>query len=284
MARILIAGCGYVGCALGERLVSESDTVWGLRRGAARLPLGIRHFEGDLSVSRSLKDLPADLDYVIYSVSPGGRDDALYRMAYLEGPRRLLDALDEQRQNPKRMIFVSSTSVYSQTDGSWVDETSPTEPESFPGRRVLEGERAVCEAPFPVTVLRLAGIYGPRRTRLVDLVRTGRAVYTAGASHFTNRIHRDDCAGVLHHLLRMPEPEALYLGVDSEPVEEASVLRWLSGALGAPAPRQAPPEELPPARSASNKRCRNDRLLASGYTFRYPTFREGYAALLSERS
>jgi len=282
MARILIAGCGYVGSALGALLVAESDTVWGLRRRPASLPPGIRRFEGDLSVPTSLRDLPPDIDYVVYAVSPGGYDDAHYRAAYVDGPRRLFEAFERQRLRPRHLYFVSSTSVYAQNDGSWVDETSPTEPEGFSGQRVLEGERAARELPCPVTVLRLGGIYGPRRTRLIDRVRTGSALYSAGPPRYTNRIHRDDCAGALRHLIRLSEPEDLYLGVDSEPSEEANVLRWLAGALGAQPPRLRPAGEARSARAGSNKRCRNERLLASGYTFRYPTFREGYAAVLSE--
>jgi nucleoside-diphosphate-sugar epimerase len=284
MARILIAGCGYVGTALGAMLVAESDTVWGLRRRPGGLPAGIRRFEADLSVPKSLRDLPSAIDYVVYAVSPGGRDDAHYRAAYVEGPRRLLEALDLQGQRAHRLFFVSSTSVYAQSDGSWVDEDSPTEPENFSGVRVLEGENIVRAGPCPVTVLRLGGIYGPRRTHLIDRVRAGRAVYSDSPSRYTNRIHRDDCAGALYHLMRLSDPEDLYIGVDSDPADEATVLRWLAGSLGAPTPRRLSKDEVRSLRSSSNKRCRNDRLLASGYVFRYPTFREGYAAVLSERS
>jgi nucleoside-diphosphate-sugar epimerase len=282
MSRILIAGCGYVGSALGALLVADSDTVWGLRRRPACLPAGIRRFEADLSVPASLRDLPSAIDYVVYAVSPGGYDDAHYRAAYVEGPRRLIEALDRQGQAPRRVFFVSSTTVYEQSDGSWVDEDSPAEPENFSGLRVCEGERIVREGPWPATVLRLGGIYGPRRTRLIDRVRAGRAVYADGPTRYSNRIHRDDCAGALHHLMRLAEPQDLYLGVDCEPADEATVLRWLAGSLGAPTPRKVPRAEIKSLRSSGNKRCRNDRLLASGYVFRYPTFREGYAAVLSD--
>ena len=271
-----------MGTALGGLLVGEADTVWGLRRRPASLPIGIRRFEADLSVPRSLRDLPSGLDELIYAVSPGGYDDAHYRAAYVEGPRRLLEALDQQGQKLRRVLLVSSTSVYAQTDGSWVDESSPTEPENFSGRRVLEGEEIVRRAPWPAIILRLGGIYGPRRTRLIDRVRSGSALYSAGPPRYTNRIHRDDCAGALRHLLRLPEPETLYLGVDSEPADESAVLTWLAGALGAPEPRVVPAQEIESPRPSTNKRCSNERLLASGYAFRYPTFREGYAALLSD--
>jgi nucleoside-diphosphate-sugar epimerase len=137
----------------------------------------------------------------------------------------------------------------------------------------------ILDSPFAATVVRFGGIYGPRRTSLIDRVRTGRAVYRRRPPQYTNRIHRDDCAGALRHLLRLESLEKLYLGVDSDPADEETVLNWLAGAMGAPTPRAAGRGEGRAVRG--NKRCRNDRLLASGYAFRYPSFREGYTALLA---
>ena len=280
MAKVLIAGCGYVGSALGAALVADGDVVFGLRRRVVSLPAGVQPIEADLAVAKTLRDLPAGLDFVIYSASPAGPDDALYRTAYVEGLGRLLDALAVQHQSPRRVFLLSSTSVYGQEKGEWVDETSPTQPRDFRGRRLLEAEGLLAASGRPATVVRLGGIYGPQRGGMIERVRSGRAVFARGGPHYTNRIHRDDCAGALRHLMRLPSPESLYLGVDCEPAEDATVLRWLAGAIGAPEPRvQADTGE--PERG-NNKRCRNERLLASGYSFRYPTFREGYAALLAK--
>ena len=243
MARVLIAGCGYVGAALGAMLDRDSHAVFGLRRRAAGLPWGLRPVEADLVVPSTLRELPPQLDFVFFMASPSGRDDALYRTLYVDGLRNLLDALAEQGQQPKRIFFTSSTSVYAQKDGEWVDETSPTEPLSFAGRRLLEAEGLLRRGPFPATVLRFGGIYGPRRTSLVERVRNGRVVYQEEPPRYTNRIHRDDCAGALRHLMQLPEPQELYLGVDCEPASEASLYQWLSGVLGAPTPRRGTPDE-----------------------------------------
>lgn len=279
MARILIAGCGYVGCALGERLVADSHEVFGLRRRPAAMPSGVQLIEADLAVAGSLRDLPSGIDKVVYAAGPGGRDDAYYRTAYVEGLGRLLEALEQQAQRPERVIFVSSTSVYAQSNGSWVDEGSETAPKAHNGRRLLEAEALLRDAPFRSVVLRFAGIYGPRRTRLLDRVRTGQATYQQGVTRYTNRIHRDDCAGALRHLLFLDDPEDLYLGVDCEPAEDVEVMRFLAGTLGAAEPRVAHGADRERA-GGSNKRCRNQRLLDSGYTFEYPTFREGYAEVI----
>ena len=282
MARVLIAGCGYVGCALGELLVARSDHVWGLRRRAHPLPEGVTPLEADLAVPRTLDDLPPDLDLVVYSASPSGRDDAHYRTAYVEGLARLLEALDRGRQSPRRVFFLSSIAVYEQSKGECVDETSETAPGHFTGKRLLEAERLLRDGPFPGTALRLGGIYGPQRTRLLENVRSGRARYRAGAPRYTNRIHRDDCAGAIAHLMEEETPQPLYLGVDDDPAEESVVLRWLAGVLGAPEPRPEKAKDAGGRRSRSNKRCQNTTLRNTGYEFRYPTFREGYTSIIEQ--
>lgn len=281
MARILIAGCGYVGTALGTRLTLEGHAVWGLRRRADVLPPSIRPLPADLTVHETLHELPTDLDFVFYTAAADASDDDGYRAAYVDGLRNLLNALDGQRRPLRRVFFTSSTGVYAHASGEWVDEESPAEPAEFSGIRVLEGERLLMDGPFPATVLRLGGIYGPGRARLIERVRQGLAVCQDGPALYTNRIHRDDCAGALRHLMTLAEPASLYVGVDHEPAEQCEVLRWLAGQLGLPPPRVEPFSGSTPRRQ-SNKRCRNARLVASGYSFRYPGYRDGYSALLAE--
>jgi nucleoside-diphosphate-sugar epimerase len=282
MSNILIAGCGYVGSALARARVARGDNVYGLRRNPVDLPGGVTPIAADLAVPRTLAELPPAIDVVVYAASPGGRDDAFYRTTYVEGLRNLLAALKQQGQEPRRTIFVSSTAVYGQTRGEWVDETSDTHPSHYSGQRLLEAETLLCDSGLPGIVLRLGGIYGPRRTRLIDEVRQGRAAISRDGPRYTNRIHRDDCAGVLDHLIDLADPADCYLGVDCEPEDEAVVLRWLAGVLGAAPPRQASADRRSEQRSG-NKRCRNARLVSSGYSFRYPSYRDGYTAVLAER-
>jgi nucleoside-diphosphate-sugar epimerase len=282
MANVLIAGCGYVGTALGVRLAGAGHTVWGLRRSAEGLPPGIRHLAADLTAPETLQTLPPALAAVFYTAAPNGVDDAAYRAIYVDGLRYLLEALMHQHQSPRRVFFTSSTAVHAQSAGEWVDETSPTEPSHFTGSRVLEGERLLLNGPFPATVLRFGGIYGPGRTSLIERVRRGLATCRDGPPLYTNRIHRNDCAGALQHLMTLSEPHAVYLGVDHEPADQCEVLRWLADRLGAPMPRAEVWSGADTRRHRTNKRCRNSRLVASGYVLRYPTYREGYAALLNQ--
>jgi nucleoside-diphosphate-sugar epimerase len=278
MMRILIAGCGYVGEELANLLLADGHDVWGLRRNPRSLSGGIDIIAADLAQPEDLRDLPEGLDAVFYLVSPNGSEDALYRRAYVDGLRGLIAALHQKQQKP-RLVFASSTAVYDQSDGDWVDESSEATPDHWSGKRLLEGEQIALQAFPSATVIRFGGIYGPRRTSMIDSVRSGRAVYRADRPQYTNRIHRDDCAGALRHLMKLENPDSIYLGVDSEPAEERTVLLWLAGVMGSPEPRAAEKKEVS-KRPRGNKRCLNARLVQSGYRFRYPTFREGYSAVL----
>jgi nucleoside-diphosphate-sugar epimerase len=252
------------------------------------LPAGITALRADLadagSIDAALATLVAPIDVAVCAVAADAGDDAAYRRAYVEGQRNLIAALRARAAMPRHLFFTSSTAVYAQDDGSWVDETSETAPHDFRGARMLEAERVLQESGIPATALRLGGIYGPGRTRMIEGVRSGRAGIAPGPPRWGNRIHRDDAAGALAHLigaaLRGVAPPPILIGVDDEPADEAAVLRWLATALGVAEP--AVGEAAPGARArGGNKRCSNARLRAAGYRFRYPTFREGYGALIS---
>jgi nucleoside-diphosphate-sugar epimerase len=270
--KILIAGCGDVGNALATRLLADECEVWGVRRQVDALANGIRPWRIDLTDPASFDAPPAAFDYLFYTASADRRDEAHYRSVYVDGLRDLLNALRVAGCPLRRIFFTSSTAVYGQSEGEWVDENSTTEPPGFNGRVLLEAEAIVREAAETGINVRLSGIYGPRRTRLVRKVRDEEATATGS---WTNRIHVEDCAGALHHLMRLGYPEALYLGTDDEPATTADVVEWLSAELDAPAPPEGPTDRL-------NKRCRNARLRETGYRFEYPTFREGYRPIVQE--
>ena len=279
MARVLIAGCGDVGTALGLRLHDDGHEVWGLRRRPDRLPPAIRGIAADLAAPSGLDALPAGIELVCYTAAAGGAGDDAYRAAYVDGVRNLLAALRDGGHPARRFCFVSSTSVYGQDRGEWVDEDSPTEPNRYTGRRLLEGEALVRAAPMQGVVVRLAGIYGPGRERLIRQVLDGKPCQAEPPS-YTNRIHRDDCAGVLGHVLTIDDPAPVYIGVDNSPAPQCEVYAWLAERLGVPPPVHERAADGEAARM--NKRCRNERLRASGYRFRYPTYREGYADVLKD--
>ena len=288
---VLIAGCGYVGGALARRLMTTAAPVpeiWALRRRPQPLGQGIHTIAADLgdlpTLQSALEGLPA-LDTVFFTSAADGRSDVAYQAAYVTGLENLLRTLEHLGQTPQQVLYTSSTSVYGQQEGEWVDEESATEPGHFTGHRLLEGEARLRASPFPATVVRFGGIYGPERTRLIDQVRRGEARWPDAVPGkppmYSNRIHRDDCAGVLHHLMEMDPAERadLYLGVDDDPAPMGDVLGWLAYRLEVPeVPCETAPKEG--RRRRTNKRCRNRRLRASGYAFLFPSFREGYEGLL----
>lgn len=270
--KVLIAGCGDVGNALATRLLAEGCEVWGIRRRVEALAAGVRPWRIDLLDPTGFGSPPSAFDHVFYTASADRRDEEHYRSIYVHALRDLLDALRAAGCPLRRVFFTSSTAVYGQSRGEWVDESSPTKPAAFNGRVLLEAESIIERAPETGINVRLSGIYGPGRTRLVRKVWQREAKATGS---WTNRIHVEDCAGALHHLMRLEEPAGLYLGSDDEPATTAEVVRWLSRELGV---------EEPPSESLehSGKRCRNARLRETGYRCQYPSFRDGYRDIVRD--
>jgi nucleoside-diphosphate-sugar epimerase len=279
VARVLIAGCGYVGTELARRLADAGHEVVGLRRRPAEIP-GVRMLRVDLLRTDDLRAIPSECERVVYAVSAGGGDEDAYRSASVTGLANLQRELARRGERPARLVFISSTGVYGQSGGEWVDEASPTVPSHFSGRILLEGESLALGGASPATVVRLGGIYGPGRTRVIDSVRSGEAVCSDRGPIWTNRIHRDDAAGAIAHFLSLDAPPSLVLGVDHEPADQCDVFRWLADELGVSRPRTGSGPTRDRRYERSNKRCRNALLARSGYRFEYPTFREGYGSLL----
>ncbi len=261
------------------------------RRTAHSLP-EYQHF----AVSRSRRDVPTNAEFwcgaadsaaicermqnrvfdaVVITLTPADHTPAAYERSYVETLQNLLPIW--RAVPPGLILFVSSTSVYHQRDGEWVDEESEVLPEHFSGRCLLRAEGLLRESGLPVCVVRFAGIYGPGRDFLLRQVRAGKG----GSHEITNRIHADDCAGFLAHLLRRhfsgDALEPLYIGCDNGPAPGAEVRRWLAERIG------VDPDSLVLSTSERGgiKRCSNRRLLASGYRMHYPSYREGYGALLA---
>jgi nucleoside-diphosphate-sugar epimerase len=272
---VLIAGCGDLGTEVGLRLAALGHTVLGLRRRADLLPAALDGQSVDLSREKPV--VPPDTDLVIVTVAAGSPDPAVYRAAYVTGLANLLDALAEARVVPSRFLLVSSTAVYDIDDGSTVTEETPANPGPGTDSILLEAEELLRSRLPGAVVLRLGGVYGPGRERLIDQVRGGRATL-ADRSRLTNRIHRDDAAALIVHLmLREKMPDPLYLGVDSTPVPGIEVLAFLATELDLPEPEIVETG----SRRGGNKRISNQRILDAGFVFSYPSYREGYRAVLA---
>jgi nucleoside-diphosphate-sugar epimerase len=282
--RALIIGCGYVGLPLGAELVRRRHEVHGMRRSTSTCDLqraGIRPIIGDVTEAEGLERLVRGFDWVINTVSSsrGGLED--YRAIYLEGTRNLLAALSAAP--PAKYIFTSSTSVYGQTDGSIVTEQSPTEPASPTSRVLIETEHLLRQAHarngFPSIIVRLAGIYGPGRGYLFQQYLADQARIAGKGERFINMVHIDDVVGGLMTILENGRPGEIYNLADDEPVTQLQFFEWLAAQLGKPMPPSATEADaMPRKRGLTNKRVWNAKIKEElNYTFRYPTFREGYA-------
>ena len=156
---VVIAGCGDVGSRLGLQLRAVGWSVYGLRRDVAALPAGLLPLAADLLQADCPAQWPASApDYLVYCATPASSEESAYRATYVDGLRHVLGWLEQRGQRPRRLLFVSSTGVYGQRDGEWVDENSPCQPASWSGRVLLEAEALALGCGLPASVVRLAGI------------------------------------------------------------------------------------------------------------------------------
>jgi nucleoside-diphosphate-sugar epimerase len=279
---LLIAGCGDVGTRLGLRLAAAGWRVHGLRRTVAQLPAAIAPVAGDLHAGACPAAWPqGELDYLVYCAAASQHDEAGYRAAYVDGLRHVLAWLAQHGQRPRRILFASSSGVYGQQEGEWIDEDSPAEAQGYSARIMREAEQLALGSGLPASVVRLTGLYGPGREWLLSQVRGGYRV-SEEPPLYGNRIHVEDAAGLLAALLQADaRGEVLadcYLGVDDEPAPLHEVVAWLREQLGV---SHWSDEQC--VRRAGSKRCSNARARALGWAPQYPSYREGYAAILAGR-
>lgn len=284
--RVLIVGAGYVGLPLARRLAELGHEVWAVRRTpgpAAELEgTSVRLAEADVTRPETLRALPGPFDWVVNTVSSGEGGPEDYRKVYLGGTKNLLEWL--AATPPKKFVYTSSTSVYGQTDGAAVKETSPTEPASPTSQILVETEKALLEAAqqsrFPAVILRVSGIYGPGRGHLLQKFLRNEAKIAGQGERIINMIHLDDLVEVIIAALKNGRPGEVYNATDDEPATQLLFYRFLSETLGKWMPPFAQEEESR-KRGLSNKKVQNRKLkMELGCKLKYPTFRQGYTAEL----
>ncbi|WP_104105163.1 NAD-dependent epimerase/dehydratase family protein [Nocardioides sp. 616] len=289
-ADVLLVGCGDLGADVGLRLARQGHRVLALRRRAELVPAPLVGLGVDLT--RETPTLPPpesmDLRLLVVALTARPRTEEAYRATYVDGMARALDALDAAGQRVARAVLVSSTGVYGDAPGTGaagelVDEDVPARPADGPARMLLAAEELFAARVPGGTVLRLSGLYGRGSARLLEQVRTGSV---GDPDRWTNRIHREDAAAAVVHLLtRAQQPDPLYVGTDDEPALLGDVAAYLASLLGVPAPAGvATTVALGTGRRGRRrgrgrgKRLSNARLRATGWEPAYPTYREGYAA------
>ena len=273
--RVLLIGCGDLGQRAAQRFLARGDAVHALRRNPPATEAGgIQWLQGDITRPETLGNLPQGVTRLVHLPSPGARDPQAYRGVFVDGLANVLKALDQSAL--KRIVFVSSSAVYGEHHGEWVDESTPPAPQGFNGQVLLEAEAALAAQPVSSTALRLAGLYGPGRLQLIERLRSGAAGAPVQPEHWANRIHIDDAAAAVVHLALLPEVAPVYIGCDDTPLPLHVLYAELAALIGAPAPREAPAPV-----NVGSKKLSNARLRASGLTLQWPDSRKGYAALVA---
>jgi nucleoside-diphosphate-sugar epimerase len=296
--RVAVLGCGYVGLRLGTLLGDAGHEVVGVRRSdkgvTAIEDAGFTAVQADVTEADSLSRVP-DADWLVFAASSGGRGAEAAREVYVDGLQTAIEVFGARGSQPDatapdRLVYTSSTGVYGDHGGDWVDEETPIEPTTEKTRVLAEAERIAREATAEYgingTVARFAGLYGPGRYRL------SRYLDGPVTQGYLNMIHGEDAAGAVAHLLTEDLARGeVVLVVDEEPVEKWEFADWLADECGRERPeKQTKAERLEAAdlseaarrRIQTSKRCSKDYLRELGYQFRYPTFREGYRAAVEE--
>jgi len=276
MMRVLIAGCGDVGSVLAVSLLKDGHVVYGLKRDTSSLPEGVLPVQADLTDPESLSNLPQQIDILVFMPTPSSRDQAGYEAIFIQGWKNVWAGL---KQPPLRTILVSSTAVYGESQGGIVNEETPPGPTGFNGKVLLRMEQLVAACTDNHVIVRISGIYGPGRERLIRQAASEGIEVQQNPPFYTNRIHRDDAAAALKHLLELQRPQTLYVATDNNPAPRYEVVEWLAKAQGKPSPIPLNDEH-----AASGKRVNNQRLRDSGFKLSYPDYRAGYGAVLKQRA
>jgi shikimate kinase/nucleoside-diphosphate-sugar epimerase len=269
---VLIAGCGYTGSAIGDLLHARGHRVVGLTHSPESAAIldqskSWRVSSADISTADSLRKLEIQPDVIIHCASSGRGGTESYQRVYVDGMQNLIDVFPDAFP-----IYTSSTSVYPQTQGETVTETSPSDPPRPTGQLLRQAEQIALEAGGAVA--RLAGIYGPGRSFVLKNLLLGNSGIEVNESapngRIINQIHRDDAASAIAQLAES-KPRGVFNVVDDTPLTQRDCLDRLAGLFA-----QNPPSTRPPdpgrKRGWTHKAVSNAKLRATGWSPRYPSY------------
>lgn len=279
MKRALLIGYGDIAQRTARLLIESGWLVTGICRHPDKKPTmpGVNLVAADASNEADLRKLQLhSFDAIVITLTPSGYDREGYHHGYVIPCRHIQTVLASEPPNPNaqpRIIYISSTGVYSEREGQWITESTPTEPDSDSGQMLLQAEQVIQSAASQVSVLRCSGIYGPGRIYLQRQISSGDAEITPV---YNNRIHADDVAGFIHHLVQHPEhQEPVYLVSDDEPVWQETLYLWYADQLGVDGSQLKRSDRVGPR---GNKRINNALMRSTGYALRYPTYRNSLLA------
>lgn len=268
MKKVLLLGYGDIAQRAAPLLIESGWQVVGACRNPGRKPhiKGVELVAADANHEHDLRELLAqNFDAIVITLTPNDYSLEGYHQGYVV-PCRHLQHLMHQLPAAPRVLYISSTGVYGQRDGEWVDEHSPTEPDSDSGEMLLQAEQVILGSAGVTSVLRCSGIYGPGRERLQQQLKAGTATITPA---WTNRIHSDDVAGFIAYLLEHPEHrEPVYIVTDNEPLLQEDAYQRMAKKLGIDISGLKRTNQVGPRGS---KRLRNTKLHTTGYPLKHPS-------------
>lgn len=281
--RIFVAGTGFTGSRIAKRLAASGHEVVGMNRsGRLEGAPGVRMVAGDVLSAGGLEGLRGlpEMDAMVSALSGTGQTDRQrYRELYVEGPGRVVEALRWRTRT--RVWWLGSTGVYGESAGGWVDEETPVNPAHRNGEVQVEAEEALYAGVETASVLRLSGLYGPGRTRLIRQALRRRAWFKPEV--WANQIHAEDVAGVVGFLAERELWPRLLLVSDDRPARRQEIFEWIREMTGCP---EGIYDEDHPSRRGRNrgdKRVSNRRLRDLGADLRYPDYRAGLAPLIRQQ-
>ena len=277
----LIIGCGYLGSRVAKLWLEQDRAVAALtRRRIDELSAqGITPVVGNVLVAGVLGAVPPAAT-VLYCVGMDRSEGRSFREVFISGLKNVLDSL----QSPARFIYVSSTSVYGQTDGEEVDESSPTEPREENGKIVWEAEQLLREKLPSAIILRFAGIYGPGRVIRRAAIEKGEPL-VGDVDKWLNLIHVDDGARAILAAEKHGRDGETYLIADGQPVRRRDFYSLMATLLQAPPARFEPlPSGAPlPPHEGGNRRISNRKMREElDVRLRFPDYRAGLQAMLAK--
>lgn len=282
--RKMVVGCGYLGQRVAAKWAEAGDEVFAVTRSSEKAAdfekRGWQPIVADLIRGQDLKRIPR-VDVMLYAVGFDRTAQMSRREVSVEGLSHVLRA---SVSRVGRVLYVSSTSVYGQNQGEWVDETSPCEPRKENGRICREAEQLVEGISDRSTIFRLAGIYGPGRLlrRLSDL-RAGKPI-AGDQEGWLNLIHVNDAVEILLAGEQRGEPGAVYLVSDNQPIRRREYYSQLAKFVGVDLP-PFEKNDQPLHADGLGKRCSNRKIREDLHVnFIYPTISDGLPAAIGEIS
>jgi nucleoside-diphosphate-sugar epimerase len=281
--KLLSIGHGFSARALADRLVPQGWQIVGTTRSPDKLDqIAATGVTPLLWPGSDIAALVAEYPNILLSAAPGPQGDPVLA--------EMRDAFADAAPALRWVGYLSTTGVYGDHQGAWVDEDTPLTPATKRGQARVTAEAAWAALPdLPLHIFRLAGIYGPGRGPFAK-VRSGTARRIIKEGQVFSRIHVEDIALALELSLDAPDPGAVYNLCDDDPAPPQDVIAHAAELLGLPLPEAVDFETAdmtPMARSfyAESKKVRNERIKqALGWTPRYPDYRTGLAAMLERKT